>query len=150
MKRLAVILALLYLAGCGTRYDPSTLTKSIVLSKGLQRGAKLWRAEANRHDVDPVVLVCHGNTLSGKWMLFPDEGDPIPVEGAAQILKQVFPHRPLLLLVCNPGHHALKTPGVYYAKESMWMVPDRASLFRIGVKDVLVGRFDEMVWSGGE
>jgi hypothetical protein len=53
-----------------------------------------------------------------------------------------YPGRTVVLLACNTGHLKLGIPGVYYAKSSVWCVPDRNVADFIELQFHRLGIFD--------
>lgn len=110
----------------------------IVLSESMEPNIQSWRREVGRRIPDAVVIAVHGNDEHGVWMLCPDVAEPmgpfvayrslphIPAELVVKHFRRKFPDRPIVLLSCNPGHHRLSDPNVYYALDDIWIIPDRS------------------------
>lgn len=120
-----VLVAALFLGGC------AHVDRNLVLSKSLQRYASLWEREARTRFADPVLILGHGGKAFGVWTVLLDDEQgnslcSIPLEAAIWIERRRCPGRPIVLIVCNPGKMQLKGfPGVWYAKDLVWTVPDR-------------------------
>lgn len=129
MKLWALILLLL--VGCAPLKSQPVISSppdAIVWNRNIARAAYTWRSEVDRRFPGAVMLIAHGsNNYLGEWYLWPDPPlRPMPVEQAARIIKGIYGNRPLVLVVCNPGHEHLPVGGVFYSKESVWTVPDSA------------------------
>ncbi len=111
----------------------------IVLSESMEPNIQSWRREVGRRLPDAVVIAVHGNDDShGVWNAYPDIAEPmgpfvayrklppIPVSWLVKHYRERYPDRPIVLLSCNPGHHTLNDPNVYYALDDIWIIPDRA------------------------
>lgn len=101
-----------------------------VLFPDATEAIEFWKVEVSRRFPDAFVFVCHGNEeYDGKWVARPQDGmAPIPVQELADQLRQRFPDRVIVLLICNPGADVINTPGVYYALANVWYFPDRTGL----------------------
>jgi hypothetical protein len=84
---------------------------------------------------DGAVVICgHGGMLAGQWCVFPTPGIfdmtplfsecPVPLEWLTTVLRIENPMEPIVCLDCNPDHQVLHIPNVYYAMDSIWIVPD--------------------------
>lgn len=119
--RLAVLLSAALLVGCCSGRDAAPDT--IALSKNIAHGGWFWQIEAARRFDRPVIVIVHGTTRNGTWTAVPDDGPAMPVESMARLLKQIYPRRPLVFIVCNEGRHELKVPGTYYGHGIVWSIP---------------------------
>lgn len=100
-----------------------------VLDPSLEGYAPLWKAEIGRRFPNAVGILLHGGDfVEGQWIV----GGHIsprhvsPVREIVEHYQKLYPTRTIVLLACNTGHLSLGIPGVYYAKSSVWCVPDRA------------------------
>lgn len=85
-----------------------------------------WKAEVARRFPDAVIVFCHGYDKNRVWTAHPLNDTPErPVAELALELRNSFPDRPIVLITCNPGHHALGIRGVYHAVDTVWMMPDK-------------------------
>jgi hypothetical protein len=127
MKLIACIvlwlLTLLTLCGCAGHPTPEPKATSIVLSRNIGDGVGAWEQEAAKRLTNPVVVVCHGTTLNGRWAMTPDNGPPMEVQGVALLLKQLYGPRPIVFVTCNEGNHDITVKGVYYAHGIIWNWP---------------------------
>lgn len=124
-----------------TRSPQAGPVDMVCLADSLEWSVELWRSEIARRYPGAVGLVCHGGDM-GHWTLHPDhrrlvllptgpipfylQDRPFPVEQEIAVLRAKYPGRRIVLVVCNPGHYRLNIPGVSYALESVWAVPDRS------------------------
>jgi hypothetical protein len=96
----------------------------------------LWQKEAARRFPDCVIIQGHGNdNAAGEWCIFGDRLTvfgtyvprlPVRVVDAIADAKAKYPGRQIVLIVCNVFHHRLDIPGVAYAGDSVWIMPDRS------------------------
>lgn len=135
---LAVWLLLATSHGCAATFDPSLRPDRSPDAIGwrsngdgdLAGPAASWRAEALRRwpGTDPFVFHAHGGyDRDGVWVCRPPGGRRrVPVEGVALLLTQlVGPGRPIVMAVCNERGATLSTPGVWYARTSVWQEANR-------------------------
>lgn len=127
MIRKLLLCAALALAGCGgpVVYQSSP-TDIISWSDGSTHGEGLqqWLAAARKRFPNPIIVAFHGWDCDGRWTSHPD--DPRlagPIEPVAKALHDAMPDRQIVLLACNPDHQKLHVPGVWYADDSVWIVP---------------------------
>lgn len=93
----------------------------------LERYAPMWRAEIARRFPNAVGVLLHGGELmEGRWTVKTSE--TYRQEAKEVVLKnmRLYPGKVVILLACNPAHLSLGVPGVYYATDSVWCVPDHA------------------------
>lgn len=98
-----------------------------VMDPSLTLYADAWRAEVARRFPDAVVILAHGGNFAGdQWicsaLMF---GRYSTVQDAVHFEQARYPGRTIVVLCCNPGHLKLGIPGVYYANDSVWCIPDR-------------------------
>lgn len=111
----------------------------------------LWMVEANRRFANPVVVFCHGDTYidafgNPQWYAFPDVRPPLPVHTLALELKQDYPGRDIVLVICNPDGLELGVPGVHYSRGgSVWIVPDRNLSIRSTIDPSAIGNVNDMI-----
>jgi hypothetical protein len=150
MRRLA-LLALLCLAGCVrvpvVPPDPPLIRNVLCWNADLAGLSAVipWRRKTDeRFGEDCILVVCHGGERWGEWWLAPDsahESLRMPVKNAVAVLRDVYgPRRKIVLIVCNPSHELLRTPGVIYATELVYCIPD--SYWPLPREGPNVGRFE--------
>jgi hypothetical protein len=90
-------------------------------SADLESGAAFWMPSLKeRFGKDVVVVSCHGNSRGKDLWLFPDPPlYPMHAETVAQLLKQRYGDRPIVLLSCNPDGRTVRVRGVWYAKKTV-------------------------------
>lgn len=93
----------------------------------------LWEDETARRFPDALIFASHGTNCGGKWICQnPDKptslADAIYVHDLALSLRQQYPDRIIVLVICNPGHLKVGVPGVYYAKDDVLIEPDSQNL----------------------
>jgi hypothetical protein len=104
-----------------------------------------WKIEVARRFPNAMILFCHGNTYDGQWCCFPEEGPVVPVRAMVQHLLAQNPDRVIVCIVCNPDGLKLGIPGVYHAKESVWIIPDKNFKGRTERSSADVGNIFEFV-----
>lgn len=158
---LSVLLVLTTLVGCTisppVKNDPLTnadnpnkLGNIISWNDDLNHTAYLWLDKARDRFVDPVVFTVHGgyefiDTQVGdrtittvEWWVFPDAPrKKMSAQTAADTVANLYPDRDILFVVCNENGYELRTPRVFYAKQDIWTVPDKAFplMFREQTRD---------------
>lgn len=99
-----------------------------VLDPSLQPYADKWQKEIGRRFDNAVGLLFHGGDfVRGQWIggTTPGIHHVEPIQDVVKRFQKLYPGRTIVLLACNTGHLDLGIPGVYYAKSSVWCVPDR-------------------------
>lgn len=86
------------------------------LDPTLEPFANGWKTEVARRFPDAVVILVHGgNFVEGQWIVEGDYASGMhvqPVEDVILKYEKLFPHRPIVLTACNPGHVILHNfPG---------------------------------------
>lgn len=109
-----------------------------------------WATETETRYPEFFLIVAHGQTLDGEWHVFPDEGDPVPTSDAVAVFRERGVDERIVLVVCNPQGHSLNSPGVSYARKTVWSQPDRFLTFRIAAvfrdhPEDGIGSIDEFV-----
>lgn len=98
-----------------------------VFDPSLQRFATGWHNEINRRFPNAVGLMLHGGEIvNGEWFVKPDGRFLVRTADLVRQEQAKFPGKTIVVIACNPGHLTLGIPGVYYAKDSVWCIPDRA------------------------
>jgi hypothetical protein len=102
------------------------------LDPSLEQFAPLWRDEiARRFPYAVGVLVHGGDFLEGQWIVGAHVQRGRHVSLATDIIRRIIrrsiPAGRSSSSPATPGTCALHVPGVYYARASVWCVPDRAS-----------------------
>ncbi len=133
MKRLFVFFAVVFLlvvvfrgpspSEAPTVGQPQVV--SIVLDPSLQQYEPAWKAEVGRRFSNAVIVMVHGDDMAGMWFASPPWGQML-IEDVVDMAAKLYPDRTIVVLSCNTGHFTLHRKGVYYAKSSIWLVPDRA------------------------
>jgi hypothetical protein len=82
------------------------------------------KREIDKRFRNPVLFVCHGTDVDGKWILLPDSGGPWDASKVAWKLAAKFHDRDIVMWVCNPGHHRIHVRRVWYFNDYVWSVPD--------------------------
>lgn len=103
-------------------YDGITILGDIKISEP-------WREETARRFPTALVYASHGANCGGKWICqnpdFPDSlEDAFYVHDLALSLRQQYPDRVIVLVICNPGHLHVGVPGVFYANDDVLIDPD--------------------------
>ncbi len=135
MRGLALLCCLL--AGCASTQPPT-----IIVSKDLAYGALFWRSEIERTTGTRnfILIAGHGNDIGSEWHIFPTVGAPIGMTDFVRAIRCEHPTTPIWLFSCNPGHRSLDIPGVAFATEEVWAMPDR---FSANPPGKIIGRADE-------
>lgn len=101
-----------------------------VLDPSLAAFAPLWRDEIGRRFDNAVGILVHGGDfVEGQWIAGTNVAmfrRVTPMREVVEHYQRLYPDRVVVLLACNTGSLRLGIPGVYYAKSSVWSVPDRA------------------------
>lgn len=116
--------------------DPHTWDCPVLELDAVDRDAtKQWVAQAiRRFGAGHVVLIhTHGgmDKITGLWIagaLDPKSSlhiPPIQIEWLVYLARRDFPDRVIVITACNPGHVPCYDPGVYYATQNVWIVPDQ-------------------------
>lgn len=128
-----VVVGLLSVAVPTKQYESSNNPRVVVqcLDQSLIPYADLWKNEATRRFDSAVVIECHGGSIEdGKWVMkagWQPWEKLVPVETVIARYRALYPNRELILISCNPDHIVLHGyPHVWYAKSSIWVIPDRA------------------------
>lgn len=118
-----------FLTAPSHRPDSKPTVTIEVMDPSLTGYAELWRAEISRRFPDAVAILCHGGNFAGEqWICSAGNfGRYSTVPEAVAYEQARYPGRTIVILCCNPGHLKLGIPGVYYANDSVWCVPDRAA-----------------------
>lgn len=101
-----------------------------VLDPTLEPFANMWQKEINRRFDNAVMILVHGGDfvedqwIVGDWQ-YRSGVHVRPIKDVVAETQKMYPGRTIVLLACNPGHLNLGIPGVYYAKSSVWCIPDR-------------------------
>jgi hypothetical protein len=88
-------------------------------------GQDYWLREASSQYAEFILVMGHGDTYNGEWMMKPDHSAPVPVRTMIDSVRSEYPGVRIVLIVCNPGGHTLDDPGVTYATDNVWVLPDR-------------------------
>lgn len=129
----SVLLALVILIGVGGCGDqsvkPAPSVVMRVLDPSLEQFAPMWQAEIARRFPNAVGILIHGGEFQpGIWIVEGNYASGNHVRTAQEVVREVqalFPNKTVVLCACNPGHIHLGIPGIYYAMDSVWTVPDR-------------------------
>lgn len=107
-------------------------TDSQCVAPGMEPSVALWEIEVERRFPGAFIYATHGSVAAHTWIC-QGEADPSSLAEAdfvhdlALRLRAQFPDRVIVLIVCNPGHFKLHVPGVYYARDNVWLTPDKFS-----------------------
>jgi len=119
-----------------------------VLSYDIADAQRYWDDEIEAEYPNALLVIAHGNTDpgTGEWYAYPTDSDPLPVREVVLNVRKTYPERHIVLLVCNPDGLILDgVNNVSYARESVWIWPDRVVQYNI--RDLIdpdgVGSFDE-------
>jgi hypothetical protein len=129
------LLVVSFLAGQGTAPTVHVWhgleTIQLVHDEGVPESVEAWKVEIARRFPDAFVLFSHGgDNDKGVWTCYAEPGSKMrgkPVQQVADELHAKFPDRKIVLIMCNPGHHRITTPNVYYALDSVWFETDRST-----------------------
>lgn len=153
-----ILTALLLVTGCAAPIvrAPTTLPAENVPVLKLCESMELvglWAIEAQSRFERPVLIAGHGGVTHGEWSVSADDVQetgtirnlpPYPVEWIIKIVRLHFPDRPIVLIICNPAGIKLHGhPNVWYARDDIWVVPDRFS--PVERKGATVGSIQEFV-----
>jgi hypothetical protein len=85
-------------------------------------GAACWLEVCKTRWTNPVIFRCHGGTNGqGVWTCYPDAPRvPLPVEEVAWMLRNLYPRRDIILLVCNENGNKISVPNVWYGRTFVW------------------------------
>jgi hypothetical protein len=121
-----------------TRPSPRRV-EVVLLAQSLFWSVPEWHDEVERLYPDSVMIVCHGGSEGGRWLLQPDHyvrhstgvGIPVPdpkrpVEDVYWEYRKKYPDKTIVLVACNPGGHRPFLPNCVYATAEVWTTPDRA------------------------
>ena len=85
-----------------------------------------WRVEVQRRFPRAVVVIVHGGDfVRGQWVVRTSFNHVEPAADVVRRFQTEYPDRVVVFVSCNPGHIRLGVPGVYYALDSVWIIPDR-------------------------
>lgn len=103
-----------------------------VLDPSLEMFAPAWQTEISRRFHNVVAVLVHGGDfVKGQWIVegpYESGGHVLIVTDVVDEIHQRFPDRNVILLACNTGHIEIHNrPWLYYAKSSVWCIPDRAT-----------------------
>lgn len=122
-----------------------------VMDPSLAVFAPMWQREIGRRFDNAVAILVHGGDFEqGRWIVGAAIGNSRELERkhvteAAEVVRfyqKCYPGRTIVLLACNTGHLNLGVPGVYYAKSSVWCVPDRELTPNMFMDDISKQQFD--------
>lgn len=116
------------LAGCKPDDGPDVIMR--VLDPSLEQYSVMWQNEIGRRVHHALGIIVHGGDfVQGQWIVGTNEyASGEHVKTAQEVVtyyQNLYPDRTIVLISCNTGHVPLGIPGVYYAKASIWCVPDR-------------------------
>lgn len=108
----------------------------------------LWYRETARRYPEPVVFIGgHGGDRGGEWVVVAEHTDPAEYLAVSRVVAEVRAEHPttrIVLLVCNPGRYELAGhAGITYARDNLWMLPDRSLLIRNQVTPEYFGNIFE-------
>lgn len=86
--------------------------------------APAWAEEVSRRFPDALIVISHGGSVIGEWVMVMPGGVAKTTDVALSLTK-AYPGRDIVLIVCNPGHHVIDIPNVHYALDDVWKYPDR-------------------------
>ena len=69
----------------------------------------------------------------------------------AEYLVSKYPNNEIVLIICNDKGHSIYVPGVYYAKENVWSIPDRfceSKSHEVQIGFGSIGNINEFTLSG--
>lgn len=99
------------------------------LDPSLEPYAKMWGEEVARRSQNAAVVVCHGaDYVPGDWTVKASMSPGHFTKTTDLIDAKLKQHkgRQLFIVSCNPGHIRLTGyPGVFYALDNMFCIPDR-------------------------
>jgi hypothetical protein len=98
------------------------------LDPSLEVYSAMWRDEIGRRFPNAIGILCHGGDLvEGEWVLGVGyTGHLTPAREIVARYQKLHKGRTIVLLACNTGNLKLNMPGVWYAKDSVFCIPDRA------------------------
>jgi hypothetical protein len=115
-------------------YIPSTVTVQVqpdviveVLDSSLVQYIEPWRVEVGRRFHNAVAIIVHGGDfVEGEWVVGAGIGGHISrASDIARHYQKLYAGRTLVFISCNPGHLKINVPGVWYASDVVWCIPDR-------------------------
>ena len=107
------------------------------------RAGEQWLEEARTRFANPVIFICHGQSEWGvdqwgettkTWWVYPDK--PRRKQSANEVvrtLKNMYPNRDVVMVVCNPHGHKPVMAGVWIALHDVWVVPDFYTMMAPGL-----------------
>ena len=113
-----------------------------VLDPALTPYAAGWQKEIARRFPDAVGVLCHGRSfIHNEWIVSAQSfGHLSTAQDVVAYEKARYPGKVIVLLCCNPDHLDLGISGVYFARDSVWCIPDRAMTntltYRMALYDV--------------
>jgi hypothetical protein len=108
--------------------QPDVLVK--MLDPRLGEFVNDWQAEIGRRFHNSEMVLAHGGQfVEGQWIVGTERmygGHVETMEDVIARAEKCGPGRTIVILCCNPDHVVLHGhPNVWYAKSSVWCVPDR-------------------------
>lgn len=97
--------------------------------------APFWEREVARRFPNALMVISHGGSIIDTWVM-QTPGEPARVVDVVNGLRERYPGRDIVLVVCNPGHHVINIEGVHYAMDNVWKYPDKSiPLDQVGRSD---------------
>ena len=153
MTRYAIVLLILACSLIGNAktwdYEPSEVR--IVLAAEYFNPCSLhWKTEVERRYDDAILLLVHGNTgPDGEWWAYPQYEAPLPMRHLVARIRLLNPGKRIVLVACNPGDLKLDIRNITYARENVWMFPDRNSATNMDAMDRRKNPFDKQTGGCG-
>ena len=116
---------------------------SIIYSEDLIWFERMWSREVRRLYPNAIIVMSHGHDKKDDWYCDYGLGDILVKTLVAQ-LREEYPIRRIVLMICNPGGYILDASNVTYSLENVWMIPDRALTDRSFFDPNAIGNVYEM------
>ena len=117
---------------------------SIVYAEDLIWYEQYWSREVYRRYPNAIIIMSHGFDYNGQWWCDYTSLETILVEDLVALIREQYPVRRIVLVICNPGGYTLDLSNVSYSLENMWRMPDRDLSPRSFVKPGVSGNVYEM------
>lgn len=149
----AILLSLILLTSCVSHggkireWFNAPGVEAIVLSYDIASAQRFWIPEVAPEYPNALLVIAHGDSWDGRWYAYPTHGLPVLVEELVRSIRETYPHRRIVLIICNPEAHTLDVPGVSYAPDKVWVMTDKKAglSFRDLLAPEAVGSFEEFI-----
>ena len=137
-----LIVLFLFLSGCSYDEKPQIKDRTQIThtpyiidwmppTKMNEMSKYYWQKEVSKkiNLSECVFLFCHGNVFNETWILIPHsdslyERKAMSVDSFLRTIRNIFPDKKIVLIVCNPGKITTSEKNVWYSKTNVWIIPD--------------------------